>query len=171
MKNIIPFMALFLISLALAACTQGVETPPNELTPSGAALTPTPPVEKPGEASPSGPESSPLPAEGGDRGSVYIDTQEIAVGDTTDSIFLVLQGNLPTPCHRVQAVVNKPDAENRIYVEVYSTMEAGKMCAQVISPFGYTVKIAGLANGSYSLYLNGEKIAEFSIPFTGQVSG
>lgn len=74
---------------------------------------------------------------------------------------LVLRGSLPTPCHQLRAVVNAPDAENKINIEAYSVVDPETVCAQVIEPFETTVGLGSFPAGHYTVLVNGEQVAEF----------
>jgi len=79
---------------------------------------------------------------------------------------LHIVGNLPTPCHEFQFSVSQPDAKNRIYVAAWSESDPTAICAQVLQPFEENVSIpmAGVADGTYSVWLNGELVGEFNYP-------
>jgi hypothetical protein len=58
-------------------------------------------------------------------------------------------------------LVNPPDAENKILVEVYSIIGPDQVCVQVLSPFEVNVPLGSFAPGYYILLINGEQAAEF----------
>lgn len=101
------------------------------------------------------------------HGNVYIESYRIVAGSQKNSIFVYITGNLPTPCHQVQVEVKPPDELDWLCIEVYSSAKSGGMCAQVLSPFEYQAEITHLADGEYTLYLNGEEKEVFRIPFEG----
>ena len=72
-----------------------------------------------------------------------------------------LKGNLPTPCNQLRVIVNQPDPQNRINLEVYSVVEKGKICTDVLEPFTVAIPIGSFTDGSYSVWVNGEKLDEF----------
>lgn len=165
LKKPILLSTLVILALAAVSCAQAPGTGTPTSTGASSSVTPSPtggvievfPTETLGE----GVEVN------GDHQSVYIDSYEINKGDTPDAVWITISGNLPTPCHKLHVNVQEPDAQNRIYIEVYSTVKSDAMCAQVLQPFMQRVQVTGLANGSYLLYLNGEKIADLDIPFNG----
>jgi hypothetical protein len=77
---------------------------------------------------------------------------------------LELAGYLPTPCHRLQVEVAEPDNENRIYVEVYSLTDPNMECIQVLKDFNESILLGKFTTGSYTVWLNGENVGEFSLP-------
>lgn len=96
------------------------------------------------------------------RGNVYIDSTDLLTLESFPLQFvLVLKGNLPTPCHQLRVIVNSPDAENKIYVEVYSLASPDRMCAQVLNPFDVNIPLGSFPSGYYILLINGEQAAEF----------
>ena len=74
---------------------------------------------------------------------------------------LVVSGNLPDPCHQLRAVVAAPDAENKINIDLYSLTDPEKACAEVITPFEANIALGKFATGHYTVWVNGEQIAEF----------
>jgi hypothetical protein len=79
-------------------------------------------------------------------------------------VMLELEGSLPTPCHRLQVDVAEPDNENRIYVEVYSLTDPSMECIQVLKDFTESVLLGKFTTGSYTVWLNGENVGDFSLP-------
>jgi len=137
---------LFLLPFLLAACT-----------PAGPAPTPTP--ELPPLIQP----YAPRPGDSSlSRGNLYLDSAELLVLESYPvQINLVLQGNLPTPCHELRVSVTAPDNENRILVEAYSLSDPQAICMQVLQPFEASIPLGSFPAGHYSVWVNGEKIGEF----------
>lgn len=108
------------------------------------------------------------PPDGGQtRQPVYVDSAELLIAESFPvQVHLHLSGNLPTPCHVFYAEVAEPDAQNRIEVTAYSSVAADAVCAQVLQPFEENIAIpmSGATDGTYSLWLNGEQVGEFSYP-------
>ena len=102
-----------------------------------------------------------------EKGPVYISSSDLLIMESFPvQVALHITGDLPTPCHRFQAEVAKPDAENRIEVTAYSLANPELMCAQVLQPFEESVPIPmdGAPDGTYSVWLNGEEVGEFTYP-------
>ncbi|MGH2581491.1 MAG: hypothetical protein ACRDFQ_01175 [Anaerolineales bacterium] len=98
---------------------------------------------------------------------VYITSSELLVAESYPvQVRLHVVGDLPTPCHTFAAEVSGPDGENRIDVSAYSIGDPLAICVQVLEPFDETVAIpiTGAADGTYSVWLNGEFVGEFSYP-------
>lgn len=72
-----------------------------------------------------------------------------------------IQGYLPTPCHKLRIVVNPPDAENRIYIDVYSVVNPDSMCIQMIESYDTIVDLGSFPTGHYTVYVNESLIGEF----------
>lgn len=115
-------------------------------------------------APPWSPSAEPAPPreDQGQRGPVYLESAQVLVNESQPQIVLVLQGHLPTPCHTLQVVVQPPDTQNRIQVEVYSLFEEGKICAQVLTPFDVQIPFGEYPAGRYTVIVNGETIGEFT---------
>ncbi len=150
---------LFLLSVgmifALSACATPVEADPN-----------TPVVNPPEEVNETPlPENPYQPLESDaalQRGEVFIDTTDLLVLESYPvQINLVLQGNLPTPCHQLRIVVNQPDEQNRILVNVYSVTDPEQVCIQVLEGFEVTYSLGSYPSGNYTVLVNGEEVGQF----------
>lgn len=96
------------------------------------------------------------------RGNVYIDRSELLIMESYPvQIALVLQGSLPTPCNQLRVIAKPPDEQNRIQVEVYSVIDPGQVCVQVLEPFEANIGLGTFPTGRYAVWLNGEMISEF----------
>ncbi len=73
-----------------------------------------------------------------------------------------LQGSLPDPCHQLRIVVNPPDTQNQINLEVYSVYDPGKICTTVIVPFAVNVPLGNNPAGHYTVNVNGTLLGEFN---------
>ncbi|MCW5879167.1 MAG: hypothetical protein KIS80_09920 [Anaerolineales bacterium] len=144
------FLFLILMAVLLAACA--------------ASATPEPQPEE------NGPPVRPtlnLPDSSEAKGPVFVDRADLLVMESFPiQLSLVVSGNLPTPCHTLHYEVAQPDGENRIQVTLWSEVDPAVMCTQVLQPFeeGIRIPMEGAADGSYSVWLNGELVGEFSYP-------
>jgi hypothetical protein len=76
---------------------------------------------------------------------------------------VVLQGNLPDPCHRLRVVVTPPDVKNVINLDVYSVVDPGIACITVLKPFTASIALGSYSDDQvYTVMVNGEKLGEFS---------
>ncbi len=99
------------------------------------------------------------------RGQAFVDKSDlINPKSASDQFVLNVSGNLPTPCNTLQTDVKAPDEQNRIQVEVYSMLQADKVCAQVLVPFDTSVPLGNLKSGKYTVILNGKQVGELSVP-------
>jgi hypothetical protein len=152
-------VALFVLS---AACSPA--TPPLP------SIEPGPGSDQP--VSPDTPSSpgetilSPLPGdENMQRGNVFIDDVEILILESFPPQFnLVVRGNLPTPCHQLRTLINEPDAQNRIKIELFSLVNPGEMCIQVLSPFEEVVSLGSFPDGTYTILVNDQEVGEITSP-------
>ena len=157
MKNI-PLILTVLI-FTLSACTPVTSEPtmdkPTMNEPTASSATNTPQVSEPIPTSkPADPNLV--------RGNVYLDSTELLTTESSPVQFtLALKGNLPTPCNQLRVDVSQPDAENKVLVDVYSVTQTDRMCAQVLNPFEKNFPLGGFPAGHYTLWVNGQKIAEF----------
>lgn len=106
---------------------------------------------------------APMPSdEGMTRSEVYLeDTQLLTLESFPPQFMLNLKGNLPNPCYQLRIAVSAPDAENRVNVDVYSIADPDQVCVQVLAPFEVNYSLGTFPAGTYSLWVNGVKIADF----------
>ncbi len=96
------------------------------------------------------------------RENVYVESTDLLVMESYPLQFmLVVTGNLPTPCNQLRVEVRPPDAENKILVDVYSVVAPGTICIEVLQPFSENIPLGSFPAGHYTLWVNGEKAAEF----------
>jgi hypothetical protein len=96
------------------------------------------------------------------RDGVYLDSTDLLVMESYPPQFvLMLKGNLPTPCHELRAVYHEPDEENRINLEVYSVADPNAVCVMILQPFEQNVYLGSFPSGHYTVWVNGEQVAEF----------
>lgn len=63
------------------------------------------------------------------RGEVYIDSQEILILESFPLQYqLHVKGSLPTPCHQLRAVINEPEEQRQIRVELFSLVDPDMVC-------------------------------------------
>ncbi|MEK6221085.1 MAG: hypothetical protein N2D54_02435 [Chloroflexota bacterium] len=81
-------------------------------------------------------------------------------------VMLKIEGSLPTPCHVLAAKFSDPNAQNEIYVEIFSEIAEDVICIQVIEDFQENVGLPlnDLPDGKYSIWVNGENVGEFTYP-------
>jgi len=100
-------------------------------------------------------------------GPVYISETQLHVMESYPvQVSLHVSGELPTPCHTFSYTIAEPNEKMEIHVDAYSLVEDGAICVQVIQPFdeNVTIPMAGRADGFYTVWVNGEKVGEFSYP-------
>ena len=138
MKKII--LILTIIFLAVSACSTPIKE--SGMDDPASSETDMPKVNKH--------TPSPYPA-GSDpvRSNIDLDSAELLTMESYPLQFtLVLKGSLPTPCDQLQ-------------VDVYSTPNPNEICIQVPEPFEVNHPLGSFPTGRYTLWLNGELIAEF----------
>jgi len=97
------------------------------------------------------------------RGPATIDSAELLILESYPPQYnLQLAGTLPTPCHAWRAAVAPPDAAKQIDVEVYSVVDPGIICIQVIEVFEGVVAIPTPPPGRYTVRVNDQSIGVIS---------
>ena len=119
-----------------------------------------------------GPADKPLPTadyapQPGDsaltRDTAYVEQAEVLQLESLPVQYVVsLSGNLPTPCHQLRITTAPPDAQGKIMLEVYSVVDPNRVCAMVLKSFEANVPLGALPAGDYTLFVNGEQMAEFT---------
>ena len=96
------------------------------------------------------------------RAEAYIDSSELLIMESYPPQFMLnLKGSLPTVCHQLRINVSSPDAENKIFVDVYTVVSPDTVCIQVLSLFEVNVSLGSFATGHYILFVNGIQVTEF----------
>lgn len=99
------------------------------------------------------------------RGNAFVQDVDILVQESFPPGFVLkLTGNLPTPCNELRVLVNPPDKDNKIVVEVYSVIAPDKMCAQVLAALNASVPLIGLSTGKYTVWIDGSQVGEIDVP-------
>jgi hypothetical protein len=161
-------LILIIALAALAACT------PAQTNPSPAATTvqnATPahyeetPMQNKTPTQNDGPVPVYAPRAGDDalqRGNAYIDSADILTMESYPPQFaIVLNGNLPTPCHELRVVFNQPDVEKKIRLEVYSVADPNAVCAQMLQPFEQNISLGSFPSGHYTIWIKDKQMGEF----------
>jgi hypothetical protein len=147
MKRLMSLALVFLSACSLISQTPSPDTPVNNLTP-------VPPSDAPYEPQPGDAALT--------RGRAFVEATDILVLESFPLQFqLSLSGSLPTPCHELRIVVEEPDAQNNIEVDVYSVVDPNAICIQVLQPFEASVNLGSFPSGHYTVVINGEVAGEF----------
>lgn len=172
------FLLFLVAGLFLSACMP-VQTPPSVTSSSNSlpnittvgSPSPTPetqPVNPSQQQATPGvtptPDYAPQPGdETLSRADAYVNTAGITTqGSSPVQFFIDIKGDLPTPCNQLRIMVNAPDSQNRIMLEVYSVADPNRICTQVLKPFEQTVLLGNFPGGHYTVFINGKQIGEFT---------
>ncbi|MBM3124454.1 MAG: hypothetical protein FJZ87_05180 [Chloroflexi bacterium] len=95
------------------------------------------------------------------REPAFVESTEVLILESYPPQFtLAIKGDLPTPCHKLRIAANPPDSENRILVEVYSLVDVKTTCIAMLESFEVNYPLGSFPAGTYSVWVNGEKVAE-----------
>lgn len=169
-----PLILLVLSLFLLTSCGNNQVTPVSgsdkPTTPPATPITPLPTSTSPVEGTQvpdveKTPAGMFLPVDGDknlSRSTAQVESTDLFLLETYPiQVRVQIQGYLPTPCHSLRVAVNPPDAENRIYIEVYSVVNPESMCIQVIEPYDTIVDLGSFSTGHYTVYINEALIGEF----------
>ena len=155
------WFTVILCLLFFTACQRlnPVETPPSPPNPDDLSVT-LPPQ---GTEVPINPYAPGKGDESMQRGAVFIDSTDILTLESFPLQFkLNVKGSLPTPCHQLRIVVDKPDPQNQIKVWIYSLVDPHTVCTQVLEPFEANISLGSFPNGTYTIFVNDEKVEEIT---------
>lgn len=81
-------------------------------------------------------------------------------------VMVAISGELPTPCDDLKIDISGPNENNEFMIEFTSLADEGQTCITVIEPFQENVSLplAGLADGEYSVFVNGKFVGKFTYP-------
>ena len=143
--------------LLLSACVPAQATPAPTQSPDA----PVHSISSPEPGPPA--DFAPQPGDASlQREIAFLDSAAIQTLESFPPQFVLsLEGSLPTPCHSLRIVIGRPDAQNRIDLELYSVMDPKMLCAEVIQPFSKEIPLGSFPAGHYKIFINGEQKAEF----------
>ena len=102
------------------------------------------------------------PSAGGVPGPVYVDSTEILYLESYPvQVQLLVRGSLPTPCHELAYDVQ--DHGDSIDVRLWSTIDLGQMCVQVLEPFELSIPLGSYETADLPVFLNGEEVGRIEI--------
>ena len=159
-RKLTPYVVL-LLGLLLSACSAAQPEQPTR--PPEPVQVETPLPDQPVGRSPS---STPVPTTGEAmrQGPIYVDEVELVMMESFPvQVRLILRGSLPNPCSSFAWQVEEPDPQGRIAVQAYSLQEADLACIQVLEPMEESVPLGAFTQGSFSVWLNGERVSEFEL--------
>lgn len=152
-----------ILGLWLTACG-GANVPDDDTQPQQNEESKEPIIVKPGDDLLGDPDSG--QAEWLRENALVQNAQLIVMESYPIQVTLEIEGELPTPCHRLMVHFNEPDSDNKLEVEVYSLVHPSEICIQVIEPFSerisFPTEIIGF--GSYSVFVNGTFVGSITYP-------
>lgn len=96
------------------------------------------------------------------EGPVFVHSTELQLMESFPiQVVMLVEGELPTPCHVLEYTVSEPDDQGRIEVEMWSEAPQDEACIQVLEAFEERVRIGEFETGEYEIFLNGERVAQF----------
>ncbi|RJP46753.1 MAG: hypothetical protein C4583_18330 [Anaerolineaceae bacterium] len=161
MKWLFPVLLTLVL---LAACAPTAGNPDQSIdNPNQPIVNPNEPVSNDDPVPPLKFDNT-IPRHGDDalvRDAAFVDSVDLLTMESYPLQFmLVIAGNLPTPCNQLRINANPPDQENKIIVDVYSLSTPDTMCAEVLQPFEQNIPLGSFPTGHYTIWINGEKVAE-----------
>lgn len=150
-------LCIIILSLLLTACSSPLRSTTPTTVPTIEFILPPTPTPAPTMA------YQPLPSDSTlERVDIYPDFANLYISQSTPvKVSLELNGNLPNGCHQLRVNVQPPNDQNQILIEVYSVVDSGAICAQVIQEFEVSVPLGSFPAGHYTVIVNGTEIGQF----------
>jgi len=98
------------------------------------------------------------------KGIAYVDfdLSEIIVKESYPmQVEVIAKGDLPTPCHEIRYEVADPDENKAIHISIYSEIEVGKICAEMLEAFEISILVGDFEEVGYSIWINDYEIGGF----------
>ncbi len=97
------------------------------------------------------------PKGGGEVGPVFVDETELIVAESFPmQLFLVVRGNLPTPCHEAQWSVG--ETSEGVFEVTLESLSSGEDCIQVLEPVEVNIPLGTSEGGAIEVLVNGELV-------------
>lgn len=152
MKMTCPLMITTILLASLAGCS---------LLPSRNSM-PTPtPTHPPIPASSYEPQPDDAELQ---RGQVFLDLKNspLVISESLPvQVSLILNGNLPDPCHKLRVVVVPANPQREVRLEVYSVYDPQLVCITVLQPINATIPLGSFPSGHYTVFVNDQLVGEF----------
>ena len=142
----------FFLAILVVSCTKPPDTAVT--SPPGDSVPTNPSLENP---------FAPQPEDDNlTRGEAFIHETSLVIRESfPPQISVMLRGDLPTPCNALRIILNPPDEENKIVVEVYSVADPDRICTQVLQPFEESLDLGTYPSGHYTVWVNDALAGEF----------
>lgn len=93
---------------------------------------------------------------------VDFDSTDIIVRESYPmQVELIVEGELPTPCHEVRWEVSDPDENKAIHVTIYSEIDSSLKCAQFLESFEEGIPLGEFTEYGYSIWINDYEVGGF----------
>ena len=97
-------------------------------------------------------------------GSVMIKNINFTIPEGTTQPEIRFLGTLPSICNRLIFKVDPIDNRNQIIIHVFTTSNLKVICLKGAQPFDQTIRLTNISTGTYSVWFNGHKLGEYSVP-------
>ena len=152
----------FAVLLSLAACVPAAPAGESQPVPTVTATITEPTLE----VHPGRPAAGELPAGSEGALSPFIEGASLGMSKTEPAqAVLIVAGDLPTPCHTLAFKVALPDPTNQIKVSLAILPPPARTnCTQTITPVKQEIPLGKLAPGTYTVFINGQKVGSITVP-------
>jgi hypothetical protein len=97
-------------------------------------------------------------------GSVMIKSIKFSIPEGAVEPEIRFLGTVPTQCNKLIFKVDPIDAKNQIIIHVFTTSNLKAACLKMAEPFDQTIRLSKIPTGSYTVWFNGNKLGEYSVP-------
>jgi len=106
---------------------------------------------------------TPLPSEP-IYGSVMVQSIKFTIPDGAVEPEIRFIGTVPTLCNKLIFKVDPVDNKNQVIIHIFTTSNLLVTCLKKALPFDQTIRLTKIPSGNYTVWFNGNKLGEYSVP-------
>jgi len=97
-------------------------------------------------------------------GSVMLSSIKFTIPEGTVEPEIRFLGTVPTLCNKLIFKVDPIDSKKQIIIHVFTTSNMKESCLKKAEPFDQTIRLSKVPTGTYTVWFNGNKLGEYSVP-------
>jgi hypothetical protein len=106
---------------------------------------------------------TPLPSEP-IYGSVQVKSIQFVIPEGTTEPEIRFLGTVPSLCNKLIFKVDPVDNKNQIIIHIFTTSNLKAPCLNGAQPFDQTIRLTNITTGMYTVWFNGNKLGEYTVP-------
>jgi hypothetical protein len=96
--------------------------------------------------------------------SVIIKSIQFSIPEGTIEPEIRFMGTVPTICNRILFKIDPIDSKNQIIIHIFTTAKLNSGCLKREQLFDQTIRLTKVPTGTYTVWINGNKLGEYSVP-------